>query len=193
MEHGDDKTHEQRLQILLHAHTKQRSFKRIQQVLRPTARGDLAYVVALENSNPQDYPYDPDTVTSWEMIHDQQRLQEFLLKRNTVHFSQAQGTPFTVEPLNKLDWNACSEESENLLKGKIPCKSDTPNHYVKEILKSIAKQSQLPEINTYLPPEEVAQGFRHWKELTSTSPSGCHLGLRCIPTIPTTDIKLEKI
>jgi hypothetical protein len=127
------------------------------------------------------------------MIHDQQRLQEFLLKRNTVHFSQAQGTPFTVEPLNKLDWNACSEESENLLKGKIPCESDTPNHYVKEILKSIAEQSQLPEINTYLPPEEVAQGFRCWKESTSTSPSGCHLGLRCIPTIPTTDLELEKI
>jgi hypothetical protein len=42
-------------------------------------------------------------------------------------------------------------------------------------------------------PEEVARGFRRWKETTSTSPSGCHLGLRRIPAIPTDNKETEKI
>jgi hypothetical protein len=193
IENSNDKTHERRLQILLRAHTKQRSFKRIQQALRPTARSGLAYVTVPGSSNPQDYPYDPDQVKTWEMIHDQQRLQEFLIKRNTVHFSQAHGTPFTKEPLNKLDWNACSKEAENLLQGNIPHEINHPNRFVKAILESIAKRPQLPEIDTYIPPEEVAQGFRRWKESTSTSPSGCHLGLRRIPAIPTMETELENI
>jgi hypothetical protein len=127
------------------------------------------------------------------MVHDQQKLQEFLIKRNKVHFNQAHGTPFTVEPLDKLDWSACSNESESLLKGQIPQEIQSPNKYAMKILKHIAEKPQLPEIDTYLSPEDVAQGFRRWKESTSTSPSGCHLGLRRIPAIPTMDEETEKI
>jgi hypothetical protein len=174
---GDDKTHEKRLQILLRAHTRQRSFKRIQQILRPTARGGISYVVVPENSNPDDYPYEPVSVSNWEMIHDQQRLKDFLIKRNIVHFRQAHGTPFTIAPLNKLDWNASSNEAESLLNGQIPEEFKNSNPFAIDILQHIANREQLPEIDTYLSPDEVAQGFRRWKETTSTSPSGCHLGL----------------
>jgi hypothetical protein len=174
---GDNKTHEKRLQILLRAHTRQRSFKRIQQILRPTARGGISYVVVPENSNPDDYPYEPVSVSNWEMIHDQQRLKDFLIKRNIVHFRQAHGTPFTIAPLNKLDWNASSNEAESLLNGQIPEEFKNSNPFAIDILQHIANREQLPEIDTYLSPDEVAQGFRRWKETTSTSPSGCHLGL----------------
>jgi hypothetical protein len=189
----DDKMHERRLQILLRAHTQQRAFKRIQQILRPTTRGGLSYVMVPENSNPEDYPYDPEKVKNWEMIHDQQRLQEFLLKRNIVHFQQAHGTPFTTEPLVKLDWNASSSEANAILHGQIPTEFQNSNPYVMEILHHIANCEQLPEIDTYLSPNEIAQGFRQWKETTSTSPSGCHLGLRRIPTIPINNEEKEKI
>jgi hypothetical protein len=193
METGDDKVHERRLQILLRAHTKQRSYRRIQQVLNPSSRGGLSYVVAPANSTPQDYPYDPESITSWEMIHDQQKLLDFLLQRNMVHFNQAHGTPFTMEPLNKLDWNASSSESQTLLQGQIPPEITSSNRFVMEILRSIAEKTQLPEIDTYLSPDDVARGFRRWKEATSTSPSGCHLGLRRIPAVPHQDEELEKI
>jgi hypothetical protein len=193
MEMGNDKAHKRWLQILLRAHTKQRSYKWIQQVLHPYSRDGLSYVVAPANSKPQDYPYDPDSVTCWEMIHDQQKLQDFLIQRNMVHFSQAHGTPFTMEPLNKLDWNACSLESENLLQGQISPEITSPNRFVMEILRSIAEKTQLPEIDTYLSPDKVAHGFCQWKEATSTSPSGCHLGLRRILAVPNLDDELEKI
>jgi hypothetical protein len=190
---GDDKTHEKRLQILLRAHTRQRSFKRIQQVLRPTVRGGISYVVVPAKSNPEDYPYDPGKVKNWEMIHDQQRLEQFLIKRNTVHFGQAHGTPFTIAPLNKLDWNASSSEAESLLNGQIPTVLQNKNPFAMDILRHIAHREQLPEIDTYLSPDEIAQGFHRWKETTSTSPSGCHLGLRRIPAIPTADEETKKI
>jgi hypothetical protein len=174
---GDDKTHEKRLQILLRAHTRQRSFKRIQQILRPTSRGGISYVVVPKNSKPEDYPYEPERVEDWEMIHDQQRLKDFLIKRNIVHFRQAHGTPFTIAPLNKLDWNASSKEAELLLNGQIPDDFKNSNPFAVEILQHIANREQLTEIDTYLSPDDIARGFRRWKETTSTSPSGCHLGL----------------
>jgi hypothetical protein len=134
-------------------------------------------VVVPEKSNPEDYPYEPGNVKNWEMIHDQQLLQQFLIKRNMVHFRQAHGTPFTIVPLNKLDWNASSSEAESLLNGQIPSVLYNTNPFAMDILSHIANREQLPEIDTYLSPDEIAQGFRQWKETTSTSPSGCHLGL----------------
>lgn len=39
--------------------------------------------------------------------------------RNRQHFGQAQGTPFTIPPLQELfDWNASTEAAEDLLEGK---------------------------------------------------------------------------
>jgi hypothetical protein len=52
---------------------------------------------------------------------------------------------------------------------------------------------QLPEIECQLTPEEVAQGFRKWREETSTSPSGCHLGLRRVTTHNYPDEETEKV
>jgi hypothetical protein len=62
-----------------------------------------------------------------------------------------------------------------------------------EILNYIVERIQLQEIDTYISPDEVAQGFCRWKETTSTSPSGCHLGLRRIPAMPAADEETEKI
>jgi hypothetical protein len=109
-----------------------------------------------------------------------------------VHFSQAHGTPFTVEPLSKLDWNASCSEAENLLHGQIPPEITVSNQFAMDILKHIAKRIPLPEIDTYLSPDDGAKGFRCWKETTSTSPSGCHLGLQRIPTLRSTDEESEK-
>jgi hypothetical protein len=94
------------------------------------------------------------------MIHDQQCLKEFLLKRNTVHFNQAHGTPFTIDPLNKLDWNASSTEAETLLNGQVPVEFNKIDPFAMKILEHIANREQLPEIDTYMSPEDVAQGFR---------------------------------
>jgi hypothetical protein len=176
-EFGDDNEHKKRLQILIRAHTQKKSFQRIQQVLRPSERTGLSYIVVPEKFQPSNFPYNPGKVTNWEMIHNQERLKECLLQRNMTHFGQAHGTPFTTQPLNKLDWNSTSLEAESILDGVFPTEFESTNPFAKEILRHIANRKQLPAIDTYLSPEEVANGFKRWKESTSTSPSGCHLGL----------------
>jgi hypothetical protein len=127
------------------------------------------------------------------MIHDQDRLKACLLQRNMTHFGQAHGTPFTMHPLNRLDWTSTSPEAASLLQGSVPPELHSPNPFVNDILQHIANRNQLPEIDTYLSPEEVANGFKKWKESTSTSPSGCHLGLRRIPAFSTNAEDTEKI
>jgi hypothetical protein len=111
---------------------------------------------------------------------------------NKIHFGQAHGLPFTVQPLDKLDWAASTPESEAIINGIIPVSIQHENPYVNRILQVIAKEPTLTEIDTHLTPDEVARGFRQWREQTSTSPSRCHLGLQQISAIPTNDKQLDK-
>jgi hypothetical protein len=189
----NDKEHERRLKILIRAHKKQYAYKKIQHILKPQQRTGLAHILVPEDSTPETFPYDPDKVKTWKMIHDHETLQRFLIERNKSHFGQAHGTPFTKPPLDSLDWGAMNQKAESLLGGEIPTEFNVQDQSTNEILQHIANRKQLPEIELYITPEEIAKGFRRWKESTSTSPSGCHLGLRRIPTIPTMDEETEKI
>jgi hypothetical protein len=77
---------------------------------------------------------------------------------NSKKITQAHGTPLTP--------------------GQVPHEILTGNTYVDMVLQSMAAMKNLPEIDTYISSDEVERGFKKWKEATSTSPSGCHLGLR---------------
>jgi hypothetical protein len=67
------------------------------------------------------------------------------------------------------------------------------NPYVKKIIKYMANKANLPEIDTHITSEQVCRGLRHWRENTSTSPSGYHLGLRRIATYPAELAETEEI
>jgi hypothetical protein len=127
------------------------------------------------------------------MIYDHRQLQEYLLKRNANHFGQAHRTPFMIPPLTGIDWMATSEQASELLRHRrIHPELQQQNTYVNKVLHYIANRQQLPEVDIYISPKEVACGPRRWRETTSTSPSGCHLGIRRIPAIPTGDEEMEK-
>jgi hypothetical protein len=108
-------------------------------------------------------------------------MQNFIQQQNIAHFVQAHGTPFTVDPLNKINWEAHSVEAKEILEGSVPVSLLQNNEYTRKVLSYIAKRDQLPEIDTHITPSQLSLGFKKWKEETSTSPSGCHLGLRRIP------------
>jgi hypothetical protein len=77
----NDKVHEKRLQILIRAHKKQYAYKKIQHILKPQQKSGLAHILVPEDSTPESYPYDPDTVKAWKMIHDHETLQRYLIER----------------------------------------------------------------------------------------------------------------
>jgi hypothetical protein len=57
----------------------------------------------------------------------------------------------------------------------------------------MAECPNLTEIDTYITKDQVAKGFKKWRENTSTSPSGCHLGIRRITSYQCTDTDSEEI
>jgi hypothetical protein len=192
-EEREDKKHEKRITILLRAHRRQHAYRKLQFILKPTEKGGLSSILVPEGATPENYPYDPNEVTAWKRIYDHENLQKFVQRRNKIHFSQAHGTPFTVPPLSELDWGAQGTLADSLLSGEVPRKLVTENKYVMAVLEYIANRQQLPEIDSFQSPEEITQGFKKWRESTSTSPSGCHLGLRRIPAMATENKETEKI
>jgi hypothetical protein len=190
---GDEKQHEKRLRILLRAHKKQYAYRKIQHILKPKHHSGLSHILVPADSTPDNFPEDIENATTWKMIHEHTAMQKYLIHRNRKHFSQAHGTPFTIPPLNKLSWGADDECAEEMIQGQMPAALETNNPYTQAILQYIVNRKQLPDIDVFISPEEIARGFKRWKETTSTSPSGCHLGLRRIPAIPSDDKELEKV
>jgi hypothetical protein len=192
-ENETDQSFQKRLKEIKRAHARQSQFQKIRSVLKPNASGGLSYILVPKDFKPDQYPYDPEEIKEWEPVHEQDQLQEFIQKRNIIHFGQAHGTPFTHHPLDKLDWSAESLEATEVLRGAIPVSILSNNTHANKIIQYIANREQLPEIDTYITPEQVSQGFKKWRETTSTSPSGCHLGLRRIPAFSTDSKEDEKI
>jgi hypothetical protein len=140
VESTNDKEHEKRLRILLRAHKMQYQYKRIQQVLKPNVKGGLSYVLVPEGARPEDFPYNPSMIQRWSMVHEPNQVQKYLMQRNKTHFAQAHGSPFTVYPLNNLDWAATSEMATALITGSIPTSLQHRNPYVNKLIQVIANE-----------------------------------------------------
>jgi hypothetical protein len=98
-----------------------------------------------------------------------------------------------VAPLNKINWSADSIDAKEILDGAIPISMVSKSPYTLKILRYIAKQDRLLEIDMYITPSQMSKGFKKWKEETSTSPSGCHLGLLWIPAYATSTKEIKKL
>jgi hypothetical protein len=145
--------------------------------LKPSASAGLSYILVPRDFQADQYPYNSEEVKDWEPIHDAKVMQLMIQRRNIIHFGQAHGTPFTVPPLDKLNWEATSIEAEELLSGSIPAQFISNNPYTIRILEYIANRESIPPIDTFVTTYQMSRGFKKWRESTSTSPSGYHLGL----------------
>ena len=101
-------------------------------------------------------------------------MEERLLKRNKQHFQLAQGTPFTEDPLRtELPFSGSSKLARQILDGRqIP---EELKMSVNTRMMQKAKR-KTHEIKVEFTVDEVKKGFQRWRETTSTSPSGRHLG-----------------
>lgn len=124
---------------MIRAHEQQQHFKKLKQIFKPNKSGGLSYILVPEQFSLEDFPYDPSNVESWEPIHDQEKIQQYIQHQNLVHFGQAQGTPFTTPPLDKLTWQANSIEAKEILRGAIPTEFLMDNPYVNKVLQYMAE------------------------------------------------------
>jgi hypothetical protein len=70
---------------------------------------DAGFAVPIEN---------PKTCSDWKTVDTPKEMLYYLMKRNQLHFGQAQGTPFTIEPMSVMfNWSANTATAEQVLRG----------------------------------------------------------------------------
>jgi hypothetical protein len=91
------------------------------------------------------------------------------------HFGQAEGTPFTVAPLAELlSWEGDTAAADLILRGEYT--NAELDDITQLLLKHCQSVSEPDVIKPELTLEEFTGKLRIWRESTSTSPSGRHLG-----------------
>ncbi|KAG7367974.1 endonuclease/exonuclease/phosphatase family protein [Nitzschia inconspicua] len=114
--------------------------------------------------------------TDWTTIDEPKNIEAALLKRNRIHFGQAQGTPPTISPLReKINWSASTYESELILEGD-NIDSAMLSAAEKLMLTHFRRTTNLDTITAQITEAEWEGKMKVWNENTSTSPSGMHLG-----------------
>ena len=124
--------------------------------------------------NPQQYP---KSCTEWKQIDIPEEVLKHLVARNQKHFGQAQGTPFTVDPLAEaLSFDGLTPTGEDILQGAFDTMGMDENvapliRHMRQVDAIEALQSR-PTIND----ADFVKKLQIWTESTTTSPSGLHLG-----------------
>jgi hypothetical protein len=104
-------------------------------------------------------------------------LEAAIITRNKRHFAQAQGTPFTQPPFQHLHsdngFNVYKDANNNNI--VLPTTVSVETATVLEILRERA-DNPMTKWSPKLDFDDFISALLHWKETTSTSPSGRHLG-----------------
>ena len=77
-----------------------RCFAHLRRIRGKTKNGSLQFITVPD-------PTDPEMDLNkkrWVAVFDQEEQNDLLKNQNKKHFSQAEGMPFTVEPLRSLFW-----------------------------------------------------------------------------------------
>jgi len=128
--------------------------------------------------------------TDWRTITDPLEIEYYLMLRNRLHFGQAQGTPFKVPPLSSdINWAATTSAAEDALAG---CYTTTVSTaHCDHLLQACKAVTPLDSIPAELTLSEFQGKIVKWRETTTTSPSGRHLG--CYKALFATSIYEESV
>jgi DNA-binding transcriptional MerR regulator len=122
----------------------------------------------------------PAESIEWETEIDRDKVEEYLLQYNKQSFRAAAESPCGHGTIyNAITFNSLSHQAKEFLYGKLPKEWHNDDHLLQELLRSFQipdKVKQMRHIKTSMSAEDIAKGISGWKEKTSTSPSGRHLG-----------------
>lgn len=121
---------------------------------------------------------DPRSCVEWKQIDVPTEVLFHLQQRNREHFGQAQGTPFTINPLaEELGFQGNGVAAVDILKGtySAPYNMD-PN--VALLLSHLQQTEQMAALESQptISEEDYVSKLLVWTESTTMSPSGLHLG-----------------
>ena len=119
----------------------------------------------------------PATCTEWKSITSPTDIEHYIRLRNHGHFGQAQGTPFTETPLrNEVNWQADTPTCDDILTGHVQIDTVDSIPQCKALLDTCKVATELDLLPAYISEKEFERKIQTWRETTTTSPSGRHLG-----------------
>jgi hypothetical protein len=93
------------------------------------------------------------------------------------HFGQAHGTFPTIPPFSKsVDWVASTLSAEAILEGHLPFDDENLDEASTSFLHQLKVSTALNSISSAVTAKEWLGKMTMWRESTTTSPSGMHLG-----------------
>ena len=105
------------------------------------------------------------------------KIEKKLLQRNTTHFSQADGTPFTTNSiLKEFGKFGSTTTCEHFIDGRDSTEWRNISEATKSILNNLKQVTPEDSVNTNIEADDLYYRYKAWQESTSTSPSGLHLG-----------------
>lgn len=108
-------------------------------------------------------------------ISDLEEIETKLIDRNIKHFGQAHGSPPTMQPaLEVLGTGEEEDKCNAILLGDVN-NSNIRESGIIDIIKYL-KRTTNHTINERITTEDLREGFKNWRESTTTSPSGLDLG-----------------
>jgi hypothetical protein len=156
-------------------------FARIRQSVKPVSQPALTKEVEIVHTTSH---LDPVTgafifTKTVQLVDTRAELEAAIIARNKRHFSQAADTPFAKTPLACIGsdnaFNIYNDADGNRL--LLPHPAFPESELVMDILKERA-EARIPAWSDIVDFEEdFIPVLLHWRERTSTSPSGRHLGL----------------
>ena len=102
-------------------------------------------------------------------------METAIIQNNQKHFAQAEGTPPTKPPLSTILGNGHNNSCTKILQGQFIAPTNLPMQ-MKRYLEEMERTNKHPTNKALIPPLHIIDGFKKWREQTSTSPSGIHLG-----------------
>jgi hypothetical protein len=123
-----------------------------------------------------------DGTEVWETLIEKDKLESAILMYCHQHFQQARQTPFGQGPLAAaIGSDGLTSLSDRILQGTFFERSDYElfpeiRTFIKELAMPEIIQSQDP-IRNDITIHQYRKAVRNWKESTTTSPSGRHLGM----------------
>jgi hypothetical protein len=148
-------------------------FQKLQILRKSKVRSGITRIEIPEDDND-----DPKTCKRWKVVDIPSEILTHLQNRNRKHFGQAQGSPFTTPPLSDdLGFTGGNKCADIILQGgyDVAAKLNDAVQFLIKHLKQTeyAKEHRIKPTITQL---EFIGKIKRWRESTSTSPSGLHLG-----------------
>ena len=117
----------------------------------------------------------------WETVVSREEMEQHLLSYNRESFRAAADSPLGNGLLyDAITFSGLSIPADDILSGNAPPEWSTDDLALREFLASFAIPPSVidaGEISSVITNDDVLHGFKTWRETTSTSPSGRHLGL----------------